>query len=628
MKYNYKDIVIALKNSGIKSGDTVFFTTGLGMVGVPSTDVNTQEKLNKLFFDAIKEVLGEKGTMLVPTYSYTFGESTITSPAVFDPKTTQSQIGPFTNFFLKQPGVVRSLDPMVSITGFGPRAKEFLDNLPPVSYGEGSTFSRLVKSDAKCCSIGLGPNWVPFIHYADWLYQVPFRYDKFFHGLIKVGKEIKPSSWIYTVKIPAKESIANSHKVGRFAEEAGIWQYALLGRARVYTASCREYFDFICHHLEKDKWLLATGPARDPFKLEEERVGAESIKLSLQEFDPPSWLKTLSAFRRDTVSESIDVVFEAISKHFPVSFSYWPSGSQSLGWVTPEKWLCHDARITTLKDEIVFSYDSDPNFVRSYSKSIDKEVSREELLKHINIQSDLAPFNYRDWGFCLPKSAIRQLTQDRYKVNIQTDFYYGKMRTAELFLKGTSDKTIIIASYLDGPCKANESLSGFVASLSLYQWLKNKDRNFNYIFLLLPGEVGFASWLANHYDKLCQAVGIIHFKGLGLPFKPTLFSLSHNENSVLKVAESVIGRDSVKIKPSLFAPFYGNDNPAKQRFNTDIPQYIFCKVQSPFNSDEPFWGYPKVEDIKTESQSIEDSVKLFKNFINRLEEEVLILNGH
>lgn len=625
MRYGYNDIVTSLKTSGIKEGDTVFFTTSLGMIGIPPSDVDTQEKLNKIFFGAIKAVLGEKGTILVPTYSYTFGKSTITNPAVFDAKITPAEIGPFPNFFFKQPGVIRSLDPMMSIAGFGPRAREFLDNLPPTSYGEGSTFSRLVKSDAKCCNIGLGPNWTLFIHYADWLYQVPFRYDKFFHGLVRTNKRTKPLSWIYTVRILVRESIANVHKAGRLAEESGIWQYAPLGRARVYTGGCREYFDFICEHLEKDKWFLATGPAGDPFNLEEERVGARLTRMAFSKFDPGLWLKTLSTFRRDTVSESIDAAFDAISKHFPLSFSYYASGSQSLGWITPEKWLCDDAYITTSKGEIILSYESDPNFVRSYSMAVDKEVSREELLRHINIQPELAPFNYRDWGFCLPKSTTQQLTWNRYKVNIRSNFYYGKMRTAELYLKGTAAKTIVIASYLDGPYKVNESLSGLVVCLSLYGLNKNKDRNLNYIFLLLPGEVGFASWLSKFHNKLDQTVGIIHLKKLGLPLKPTLFSFDSNENSILKAAKSVLGGDSVKTIPSLFLPFYGNDNPMKQTFDTDIPQYIFCKVQLPSNSSEPFSEYRKPEDTKTRSQSIEDSINLFQNFINRLEEHISIL---
>lgn len=625
MKYSDNDIITSLKNSGIENGDAVFFTTSLGMIGMPAIAVNTEEELNGLFFDAIKEVLGPRGTGLVPTYSYTFGKSTLTNPAIFDPKTTPSQVGPFTNFFLKQPGVIRSIEPMMSIAGFGPHAEEFLTNLPPTSYGEGSAFSRLVKSNAKCCSIGLGPNWIPFIHYADWLYKVPFRYDKFFHGLIRIGKETKPLSWIYTVRIPAKESTASGHKVGRLAEKAGIWKYSPLGRARVYTTNCHDYFDFICSRLRKDKWVLSVGPVRDPFGLEEKRVGVKLTKVSLPKFDPLLWLKTLSALRRDAISENIDGVFNAISKHFPVTFNYWPSGSQFLGYIIPEKWICHDARIVTSRNKVIFSYSSEPNFVRPYSKSVDEEMSREELLRHINIQSDLAPFNYRDWGFCLPKSAIRQLRPGRYRVTIQTDFYYGKLTTAELFLKGTGTKTIIIASYLDGPYKVNESLSGLIVSLSTYQWIKNKKRNLNYVFLLLPGEVGFASWLSNRYDKLYQPLGIIHLKWLGLSFEPTLFRFGYDKNLILDAAESVMGRSSIKTESSLFRSFYGNDNPLKQRLNINIPQYIFCKVRLSHNSGRSLGGYQDADDTKITSHAIEDSIELFQRFINRMEEGAGVL---
>lgn len=141
MKYNYSDIIAALRESGIEKGDTVFFTTGLGMIGIPPLAVDSQDKLNQMFLEAIKEVLGEAGTILVPAYSYTFGKSSLRNLAVFDPQTTPAEIGSFPNYFLRQPKVIRSFDPMVSIAGCGPRAKEFLEDLPATSYGEGATFS-------------------------------------------------------------------------------------------------------------------------------------------------------------------------------------------------------------------------------------------------------------------------------------------------------------------------------------------------------------------------------------------------------------------------------------------------------------------------------------------------------
>ena len=36
MKYTKSDIIKALRKSGINKGDTVFFTTSLGMLGAPA----------------------------------------------------------------------------------------------------------------------------------------------------------------------------------------------------------------------------------------------------------------------------------------------------------------------------------------------------------------------------------------------------------------------------------------------------------------------------------------------------------------------------------------------------------------------------------------------------------------
>ncbi|MFC1510874.1 DUF4910 domain-containing protein [Candidatus Margulisiibacteriota bacterium] len=609
MKYSYFDILRALRASGIEKGDTVFFTTGLGMLGLPPVAVDSQEKLNKMFLEAINEVLGEDGTILVPTYSYTFGKSSLKNLAVFDPQRTPAEIGSFPNYFLKQPGVIRSIDPMVSIAGCGPRAKEFLEDLPAASYGKGSPFSRLVKTDAKCCSLGLGPNWVPFIHYADWLYQVPFRYDKFFYGLLREGDATKPLAWVYSVRILAQESIADAHKVGRLAEEAGIWQQASLGRARIYTARCRDYFDFICTYLTKDKWTLATGPAQDPFVIEKKRVGEPKTKIELPSFESNQWLQILAPLRRDVVSENIDGIFDAISKHFPVSFNTWPSGSHVFGWIVPESWRCQEANITTLDNENIFSADADPNIVRSFSQSVAKKVSRQELMRHIDIEPSLAPFNYRDWGFSLPKEAVKKLKKSRYKVVIESDFYYGKLKTAELFLKGNSNQTVVFVGYVDGPNKVNENLSGAIGLLSLYQWLKNQSRRLNYIFLLLPGAIGWAAWLSKNQAQLGQVIGIVHLKSIGLPGSPMLFCSNNEQNLIREAFGQLLGEAAIRNKQSIFDEFLGKDNPLQVKINLDIPQHLFCLAHSA----------PEKLDTKIFPKRITESVNLLKMFINQQE---------
>ena len=100
MKYTKLDTIEALKKSGIMRGDTVFFTTSLGMLGVPDIKkINSINDICLFIFNSIKKVLGPNGTILVPTYSYSFGNVYKNKLPVFDPLKTHSKTGPFSNFF-------------------------------------------------------------------------------------------------------------------------------------------------------------------------------------------------------------------------------------------------------------------------------------------------------------------------------------------------------------------------------------------------------------------------------------------------------------------------------------------------------------------------------------------------
>ena len=76
MHYTKNDIIKALKCVGIKKNDTIFFTTSLGMLGIPKMrGLLNANKISKFILEAINEVLGPNGTILIPTYSYSFGKS-------------------------------------------------------------------------------------------------------------------------------------------------------------------------------------------------------------------------------------------------------------------------------------------------------------------------------------------------------------------------------------------------------------------------------------------------------------------------------------------------------------------------------------------------------------------------
>ena len=133
--YSEIDIIKSFKKLGLKRGDNIFVGTSLGMFGLPKK-VKTQNQLNRIFYSSLIKVIGVKGNMFVPTYSFTFGvphwknfkkrkKISKKIDSCFT-KQTKSEVGPFTNFFLKQKNVIRSQDPMVSVSGSGPLIKKYL----------------------------------------------------------------------------------------------------------------------------------------------------------------------------------------------------------------------------------------------------------------------------------------------------------------------------------------------------------------------------------------------------------------------------------------------------------------------------------------------------------------------
>ena len=142
--YTRDDIFSALRQLGVGYGETLFITTSLGLLGCAS-GINDSNELNQLFIDVLQEVIGDNGTLFVPTYSYTFGKDRVTKPITYSPEQTPTEIGPFPEYFRCCPGVRRSLDPFMSVAALGPLAEIVFDNLPATSYGDDCIFSRLLK---------------------------------------------------------------------------------------------------------------------------------------------------------------------------------------------------------------------------------------------------------------------------------------------------------------------------------------------------------------------------------------------------------------------------------------------------------------------------------------------------
>ena len=279
--YSHQDLVTALRKVGIGSGDVVFTVVGLATLG-SAQDSASPAQVHESLFGALREVVGENGTILVPTYTFSFCRREI-----FDRENTPSAKGPwspstdFLEYVRQLPGAVRSADPIHSVAGVGPSAAELLLNAAPTCFGEDSFFYRLRKLRGKICAIGVPLQESNFQHHVEELVGVPFRYKKLFTGVVRSEGIAAKKGWVYNVGLLSENGQLDGYRLEKLARETGLCRAARLGRGEVLGVDSAALFDLASNSLAADPWFTARGPAGDPVKLEQVRVAGPRYKVAL-----------------------------------------------------------------------------------------------------------------------------------------------------------------------------------------------------------------------------------------------------------------------------------------------------------------------------------------------------------
>ena len=139
------------------------------------------------FFKLFKELAGPEGVIIIPSFSYSWGDNSLEK--VFDIVNTPSKVGIFSEFMRVQPNVERTLDPMFSYLIFGNNAANIAKIPGKSSFGADGIYKYLHKNNAKLISFGLNKYDPTFIHYAEQHYhqnihKLDYRYIKEFNGEI------------------------------------------------------------------------------------------------------------------------------------------------------------------------------------------------------------------------------------------------------------------------------------------------------------------------------------------------------------------------------------------------------------------------------------------------------------
>ena len=192
--------------------------------------------------------------------------------------------------------------------------------------------------------------------------------------------------------------------------------------------------------------------------------------------------KKIFPFNRSLTGLGVDQTLEFIKNNSNnLKIHKVKSGTKVFDWTVPYEWKITEGYIENINGKKIVDIKNNNLHVISYSKKINKVISKKELIKNlyfIKKQPDAIPYvtSYykKNWGFCLSYNQLKKMTNKHYKIKINTSFKKGFLKYGELYLRGESKKEILYSTYICHPSMANNEISGPVVTLMLYNLLKKR----------------------------------------------------------------------------------------------------------------------------------------------------------
>ena len=585
----------ALGSVGIAEGDTLFCQVSLELLGTFEPT-----GASELLLDCLLEAVGKEGTILVPTYTFSFCRR-----EEFDVRKSPTQTGPwststeFLEFFRQHPRSVRSRDPIYSVAGMGKRARELLVDLPNTCFGRGSVYDRLHRLGGKICTIGVGLQEVTFLYHIEEMAGIPFRFKKLYTGCIRESSVAEKTGWVCSVPVLPQQERPNRQRLDELCKSSGKCNSVHVGSGEICCMAATDLAGLFSTALAGDPWCAAQGPPANPIELGQTKAPDPGFQVKLStNASMQEMIQALWRLPRDIVSDGYDVALRALAEQVPMTTHEYPSGTECWSWIIPEKWKCNEAYLATLDGRRLFSYAESPLHVVSYSLPFEGEVSRRDLFEHLHVHhriSEAIPFVFkyyeRDWGLCCSKKLRDTLLDDKYKVVIRTDSSFGSLKVGEVIAPGKTDDCIVLCAHLCHPAMVNDDLSGVVVGIKVMQELLNRrNLHYTYRFLILPETIGSIAYLSQNEHLIPRIKAGLFLEMLGLN-NPHALQLSFAGNTEADLCFSLALKDHDSFGwTGAYRTIIGND---ERQFNAPgvrIPMLSLSRVLPPTS---PNWPYPE-----------------------------------
>ncbi|HYM31616.1 MAG TPA: DUF4910 domain-containing protein [Candidatus Cybelea sp.] len=283
----------------------------------------------------------------------------------------------------------------------------------------------------------------------------------------------------------------------------------------------------------------------------------------------------------DGVRRSLEILRGVV----PLEVHEVPSGTPVLDWTVPLEWNIRSAYIARLDGTRIVDFANHNLHIVQYSTPMDAVVPVDVLRQHVHSlldHPDWIPYRtsyYQEtWGFCVQHRLLQTLTDDSYRVVIDSSLTQGHLTYGEYVVPGASDDTVLISCHVCHPSLANDNLAGMAVAAMLAKHVAGIRPRHTYRFVFIPGTIGSITWLHRN-DNITRRIrhGMV-LSCLGDSGGMTYKQSRRGNADIDRIVAHVLRHDGTPHRITPFIP-YGYDERQYCSPGFDLP--VGCLMRTP-----------------------------------------------
>lgn len=247
--YSQENLIKVLEKLNITNGDIIYIHSEIYNFGIPLLPI---KELLKSLLECFFEVIGKNGTLIMPTFTYSFCNNEI-----YNKLESKCVVGAFNEFFRQQKGVKRTNDPIFSFAVKGAKEDLFLKDTTSC-FGENSVYDELTKNNAKAILFGGKHLGFTYFHYIEEKVKINYRHHKTFKGVIidENGNQLDKEIQFFCRDLTKKYNIIDQEKVFSILDSKKLINKLNFSGAQIISFDIQKIYTILFSKLIENKNYL------------------------------------------------------------------------------------------------------------------------------------------------------------------------------------------------------------------------------------------------------------------------------------------------------------------------------------------------------------------------------------